>query len=142
MQVVEIPMGYCGSPTSLMYGEEAIKCLHCMGVKTSMSGKKDRVMHSGVIVKTEDGSKYLIHKGKKFGSNGHRTIIEKPNDTMYDKGYRNVNDPIKPKKLRSVKDYFKVSGNGYHFETDNCHDGTTRMRNLAKKPDLRIYEFS
>lgn len=67
MQVVEIPMGYCGPSKSQAYGEGAIKCLHCKGVKTSMSGKKDRVMHSGVVVKTEDGSKYLIHKGKKFG---------------------------------------------------------------------------
>ena len=134
VQIVERPMGKCGGKASEDYDEGTIKCLQCKGYKTSMSGKKDRVMHSGVIVKTEDGSKYLIHKGKKFGSLGKRTVIEKPNYAMYYKGYRNVNDPIKPKKLRRVEDYFKASGNGYHFKYDNCHDGTTRMINLAKKP--------
>ena len=134
VQIVERPMGKCGGIASEKYDEGTIKCMQCEGYKTSMSGKKDRVMHSGVIVKTEDGSKYLIHKGKKFGSKGHRTIIEKPNYAMYYKGYRNVNDPIKPKKLRKVEDYFKASGNGYNIKNDNCHDGTTRMINLAKKP--------
>ena len=133
MQVVELPMGQCGIISSKGYDETTIKCLNCKGIKTSMSGKKDRVMHSGVIVKTEDGSKYLIHKSK--DSKGVKgTVIEEPNDAMYDKGYRNVGDPIEPKKLRSIRKYFKASGNGYNFMTDNCHDGTERMIKLANKP--------
>ena len=134
MQIVEIPMGHCGWPTSKWYGERTIKCLNCKGVKTSMSGKKDRVMHSGVIVKTEDGSKYLIHKRKDVVLGVKGTVIEEPNDAMYDKGYRNVGDPIEPKKLRSIREYFKASGNGYNFMTDNCHDGAERMIKLANKP--------
>ena len=163
VQLVERPMGHCGYTipiavsahqavsyplsayskvhvnvsnvnVSNVYGEKTIKCLRCLGFKTSMSGKTDRVMHSAMLVKTENGKKYLIHKGKKFGSWYSRTIIEKPNDTMYNKGYRNVGSPIKPKKLRSIKEYFKASGNGYDFEHDNCHDGAERMIKLANKP--------
>ena len=145
MQIVERPMGHCKyttpPPTKALtlpqfknYNKKTIKCLNCNGVRTSMSKKTDRLMHSGVILTTEDGSKYLIHKGKDFGTKGQHTEIVKPNDTMYDKVYRNVGGPIKPKNHKIIEEYFKASGNGYDFMKDNCHDGTERMIKLANKP--------
>ena len=154
MQIVEIPMGQCGytitvqpyqsynfSPivynVSTRYGEKTIKCLHRLGVKTSISGKTDRVMHSGMLVKTKDGAKYLIHKvkeGKKGSKVRKGTIIEVPNNAMYNKKYEKVGGPIFPRKLRSVEEYFRESGQDYNFMDDNCHDATLRMKDLANKP--------
>ena len=142
LQIVERPIGHCGHKsimrkynTSEMYGEKTIKCLRCEGIKTSISGKTDRLMHSGMVVKTEDGNKYLIHKGQKFGTRDNRTIIEVANDSMYDKGYEKVGDPITPKNTaRTVEEYFRKSGSSYDFKNNNCHDGTLRMKDLANKP--------
>ena len=157
LQIVERPMGHCGRKVTVLktpplnlghnvnkytsvyelsklYDKGTIKCLHCLGVRTSMSGKTDRVMHSGIVVKTEDGNKYLIHKGRKFGTSYQRTIIEVANDGMYDRGYEKVGDPIAPKNTaRTVEEYFRKSGGSYDFMHNNCHDATLRMKDLANK---------
>lgn len=128
VQRVERPLGKCLlSHFGLLYGKITISCLNEFGVKTSISGKKDRVTHSG------DHKKYLIHKGINYGSEGKRTIVQ------YvlrgdDKVYHYIGSSIKPKKLREVQEYVKVSGGNYDFLKDNCHNGTTKMVKLAKTP--------
>ena len=134
VQRVERPLGKCLlSPFGLLYGKITISCLNEFDVKTSISGKKDRVTHSGVIVETEDHKKYLIHKGINYGSEGKRTIVQYLS-TGDDKVYHYIGSSIKPKKLREVQEYVKVSGGNYDFLKDNCHNGTTKMVKLAKTP--------
>ena len=139
IQVVERPMGKCGSVFENGYGVETIEFLNALRILTSMSGKKDRTMHSGVVVTTEDGSKYLIHKlgGKSFKTLlGRATIIEMANDSMYERGYATVGPPIQATKLWEIKYYKKASGGHYIFWLNNCHHATKRMKKLAKSSTL------
>ncbi|CAB3977376.1 Hypothetical predicted protein [Paramuricea clavata] len=141
IQIVERPLGHCGYVkykkgkvirVSRKYGRHTIRCLKRHTMVTSISGKKDRVMHSGVVVETKDNKKYLIHKGKWSKTEVKKTKIEVAKDSMFNK-YTKIGRNFKPKKPRSVRDYYDESGNGYNFINDNCHDGTLRMVNLAKK---------
>ena len=136
LQIVERPMGHCGLKYSKMYGRGTISCLqNYHTIKTSISGKKDRVMHSGMVVYTLDGKKYLIHKGKNLEGrqSASKTVIQVAKEAMFKKGYTKVGRSFKPKTIRNVRDFYKESGSGYDFVTDNCHDGTLRMYDLARK---------
>ena len=132
IQVVERPMGKCGLEFENGYDEETIAFMNKspLRIPTSMSGKKDRTMHSGVVVTTEDGSKYLIHK---LGPQGNATIIEMANDAMYERGYAKIDPPIQAAKLWEIKFYKDKSGDNYSFMRDNCHHATERMVKLAKR---------
>ena len=111
--------------------------MNAVFIPTSMSGKKDRTMHSGVVVTTEDASKYLIHK---LGdTQGSATIIEMANDAMYERGYAKVGPPIQATKLWEIKYYKKVSGYKYNFGWNNCHHATKRMKKLAKSSTVAEY---
>ena len=136
VQIVERPMGYCGLVRSWMYNRWTISCLNTFNMKTSMSQKKDRVMHSGIVIETADREKYLIHKGKFFkGKNKNdKTVIQKVEEAMFNNAYTKVGRNFTPRQLRKVREYYDESGTGYNFITDNCHDGTIRMINLAKNP--------
>ena len=60
VQPVERPLA------GLNNGKIANCCGNCklkLGVKTSISGQKSRATHSGVVVRTEDGGRYLAHGG-------------------------------------------------------------------------------
>lgn len=135
VQIVERPMGHCGLTISRMYNKFTIACLQGYGMKTSMSQKTDRVMHSGIVVETADHKKYLIHKGKKLlKGQSKKTVVQVADDAMFNHGYTKVGRNFEPRKLRSIREYYDESGSGYNFITDNCHDGTVRMIDLAKKP--------
>lgn len=138
LQIIERPMGHCGLKYSKSYGRFTISCLQSQFlIKTSISGKKDRVMHSGMVVETEDHKKYLIHKGKQLEgqqAGNQKTVIEVARDAMFKREYTKVGRSVKPRKLRSVREYYDESGSDYNFVVDNCHDGTLRMLELANKP--------
>ena len=108
----------------------AIGIANKLGVKTSISGQKDRVTHSGVLVTTEDRKQYLVHKGKSYGKSAGtgETVVE---DAKHMSGaWKNV-DSSEKVSGETVGDFVKAGGTRYRILVDNCHDATERMKGLG-----------
>ena len=85
--------------------------------------------HSGVVVKTSDGGKYLVHKGKGYGLSGQTVVTDAKhmsNAWSKSKEEKNVNG-------KSVGDFVKTGGKDYNLFTNNCNHASDRMDNLGKR---------
>ena len=108
------------------YGKDVITFLNNRGIKTSISRNPTTITHSGVLVTTEDGKTYLIHKTKK-----DKTRVEYRPNLLDDPDWKAVKT-IKPKKRLTINDYFNsTEPKKYFFWTNNCHHATERMVQLA-----------
>ena len=126
--VVERPFGI-----HIELHKDDITSLNEKGIKTSISGNSTTITHSGVLVTTEDDKTYLIHKIKK-GENADNTVktrVEYRPNLFDDPSWKAVKT-IKPKKQLTINDYYKITQPyEYNFFTNNCHDATERMIQLA-----------
>ncbi|CAL8288219.1 unnamed protein product [Merluccius merluccius] len=84
-----------------------------------------QLSHSGVKVNLADGSEWLVHKGKEFGS-GSQTVVV---DARHMSPYWEVFKTHDFKGTKTVGDFVKTGGNDYHFLFDNCHQAAARMMN-------------
>jgi hypothetical protein len=100
-----------------------VKIAKNLEVKTSISGQKDRITHSGVLVTTEDGKQYLVHKGKQFGISSQTVVV----DAKHMSGaWKNV-DSSEKVSGKTVRDFIKAGGTCYRILDDDCHDVTERI---------------
>ncbi|KAK0149649.1 hypothetical protein N1851_009603 [Merluccius polli] len=76
-----------------------------------------QLSHSGVKVNLADGSEWLVHKGKEFGS-GSQTVVV---DARHMSPYWKVFETHDFKGTKTVGDFVKTGGNDYHLLFDNCH---------------------
>jgi hypothetical protein len=124
VQSVERPLGGIGIPKKVVSFANKYT-----NIKTSISGQKDRATHSGVIVTTKDGGKYLVHKGKKFGKLGQTVVV---NVKHMGKSWKNIGKG-KDVNGNSVGDFVKAGGKDYNFLGNNCHNAHDRMKKVGKR---------
>ena len=125
-QAVERPLA---GPMRGQFGRAGIGAANAFGISTSYSGRPDRATHSGSLVTTSDGSRYLVHKGDDFGKSTNTVVVDAkhmsnnwtPVGQSHDVGGR-----------ASVSDYVKAGGKDYSLH-NNCHDATRNMQNLGKQ---------
>ena len=123
--VVERPFGI-----HIKLQKDVITSLNEKGYKTSISGNPTTITHSGVLVTTEDDKTYLIHKIKKRENTVKTRVEYRPN--LFDDFRWKAVKTIKPKKQLTINDYYKITQPyEYSFFTNNCHDATERMIQLA-----------
>lgn len=78
--------------------------------------------HSGVRVTLEDGSTYLIHKGKNYGIQSETVVVDAKHMS---KSWEVTQS--KPVQGKTVSDFVKAGGTDYNLFFDNCHMGAGRM---------------
>ncbi|XP_078384560.1 uncharacterized protein LOC144666977 isoform X2 [Oculina patagonica] len=92
------------------------------------SGGSLGIEHSGVVVTTNSGDRWLVHKGKGYGDSGQTVVTNAKHmsGAWTSGGSQSVQPGTK------VADYVKASGQNYNLLSDNCHDGSKRMMDVGK----------
>ncbi|XP_031570007.1 uncharacterized protein LOC116304407 isoform X10 [Actinia tenebrosa] len=85
------------------------------------------VPHSGVVVTTASGKRYLVHKGPGYGKSSQTVVTDAKNMSKKWK-------VEKSKKVTGARvgDYVKTGGKTYRVFTDNCNQASQRMYNKIK----------
>ena len=86
-------------------------------------------MHSGVVVTTSDGKKFLVHKGKGYGKSDQTVLT----DAKHMSNAWSNSGSGKSVNGKNVGDFVKAGGKDYNIVTDNCHHASGRMDNLGKR---------
>ena len=125
-QPVERPLhGFNGG----QIGKAGVGVANAVGIETSYSRQPDRSTHSGSLVTTDDGSRYLVHKGDGFGKSSDTVVVDA-------KHMSNNWVPAGPSQdvggRATVSDYVKAGGADYHLRGSNCHNATRDMQDLGK----------
>jgi hypothetical protein len=126
VQPVERPLGGFKNGK---FGKTAVGIANTFGVKTSISGQKDRVTHSGVVVTTKDGGRYLVHKGNGFGKSSQTVVVY---DKHMGKSWKNVGRSTSGNG-KNVGSFVKKGGKDYKIRGGNCHDATDDMMKQGKR---------
>uniref|UniRef100_A0AAY5KEI4 Uncharacterized protein n=1 Tax=Esox lucius TaxID=8010 RepID=A0AAY5KEI4_ESOLU len=79
--------------------------------------------HSGVRVTLNDGTKWLVHKGKGFGISSQTIVV----DARHMGRDWKIVETKNFKGSKTVSDFVKAGGTDYSLIFDNCHDGAGRM---------------
>ena len=117
-------------PKGGQFGKAGIGVANAFGVKTSYSGKPDRATHSGSLVTTSDGGRYLVHKGDGFGKSSNTVVV----DAKHMSNNWKAAGPTQNVGGRAnVSDYVKAGGKDYSVRGSNCHNATEKMQGLGKK---------
>lgn len=93
------------------------------------SGGSLGVKHSGVVVTTDNGDRWLVHKGSGYGDSSE-TVVTNAKHMSGDWQSGGVQS-VKPGTR--VVDYVKAGGSDYNLAFDNCHDASRRMMEEAMK---------
>jgi hypothetical protein len=108
-------------------GKPGVKLAKLLGIKTSISGQKDRATHSGVLVTTKDGGRYLVHKGKDFGKSSQTVVVDaKHMSKLWKKVGKSVSGNGK-----KIGDFVKAGGKDYKIKGGNCHNARDKMKELG-----------
>jgi hypothetical protein len=126
VQSMERPVGFFNNGN---IGKDLVTILNGRKVKTSISGKKESATHSGVVVTTKDGGKYLVHTGSKFGKQAQTVVLNAKN---MGPSWKNVGKS-KDVKGKTVGDFVKAGGKSYNIRTNNCHNAHDRMKAVGKR---------
>ncbi|XP_046854485.1 uncharacterized protein LOC124447557 [Xenia sp. Carnegie-2017] len=110
-------------------GVIGVKIANKLGIKTSASGYKDRATHSGVVVRTSDGKRYLVHKGDGYGKSSQTVVVDAKH--MSNK-WKNVGSS-KSGNGKNVGSFVKTGGPNYNVKGDNCHNAGDRMMKNGRK---------
>ncbi|XP_036071878.1 uncharacterized protein LOC112136742 isoform X1 [Oryzias melastigma] len=89
--------------------------------------------HTGVRVTLEDGSQWLVHKGRRYGD-ASETVVTRAGH-MSDKW-----KVIQTKNFdgsKTVSDLVRAGGTKYNLLRDNCHHASRRMMNLGGRSSNR-----
>ena len=82
-----------------------------------------------MVVTTKDGGKFLVHKGKGYGSSGQTVVTDAKHMSNR---WSNIGNG-KSVKGKSVGDFVKAGGKKYNFLFNNCHHARDRMDKLGKR---------
>ena len=115
-------------------GKLGVNLANILGIKTSISGQKNRATHSGVVVTTADGKKYLIHKGKNYGKSSQTVVV---NSKHLSSSWWKVGSNKKVTG-KSLGDFVKEAGKGYNVKGDNCHNASEKLKNLGKRSSCSV----
>ncbi|XP_015774290.1 PREDICTED: uncharacterized protein LOC107352473 isoform X2 [Acropora digitifera] len=86
------------------------------------------IKHSGVVLTTSSGDRWLVHKGSGYGDSSQTVVT---NAKHMSGAWKSAGtQPAKPETR--VADYVKAGGSEYNLATDNCHHGSRRMMDVAK----------
>ncbi|KAK2140413.1 hypothetical protein LSH36_1366g00054 [Paralvinella palmiformis] len=83
------------------------------------------VRHSGVVVRTDDGGRFLVHKGDGYGRSSQTVVTDAKH--MSDRWRRVGGYDVSESR---VGDFVEAGGSEYSLTRDNCHDGRCRMMDL------------
>ena len=87
-----------------------------------------KLYHAGVLVTTDQGNTYLIHKGDGYGKCSQTVVVRASHMSSL---WTRRETVTVTRKLR-VGDFVKVAGANYSLLRDNCQDAVRRMMRLAK----------
>ncbi|KAJ1194214.1 hypothetical protein NDU88_003508 [Pleurodeles waltl] len=88
----------------------------------SLPVKVGPISHSGVRVTLADGRKYLVHKGENYGISSQTVVV----DARHMGSDWKITQ-AKPVQGKTVSDFVRAGGKGYHILFNNCHMGSARM---------------
>ncbi|XP_028513972.1 uncharacterized protein LOC114574292, partial [Exaiptasia diaphana] len=86
------------------------------------------IKHSGVVVTTQSGKKYLIHKGKDYGISSQTVVVDAKHMS---KKWKPASKVLPVKKGTNIGKFVKVGGKYYNVFCNNCHHASNRMKNLG-----------
>lgn len=110
-------------------GSVVVKLANKLGIKTSISEQKSRATHSGVVVTTTDGKKYLVHKGDGYGKSSQTVVVDAKH---MGKSWKNVGKSGNGNG-KSIGSFVKAGGENYKLSGGNCHDATDDMKKNGKR---------
>lgn len=97
------------------------------------SGGSVGFKHSGVVVTTNSGDRWLVHKGSGYGESSQTVVT---NAKHMSGAWKSAGaQPAKPGTR--VADYVQAGGSKYNMALDNCHHGSKRMMDVAKPKGKR-----
>lgn len=85
--------------------------------------------HSGVVVTTENGDRWLVHKGKGYGDST-RTVVT---NAKHMSGVWKSGGSQPAQSGTKVADYVKAGGQNYNAAFNNCNHASKRMMNVGKE---------
>ena len=92
------------------------------GSSGSSSFGWDPTSHSGVVVKTESGKEWLVHKGQDYGKSSATVVVDTKH--MSDKWTRHETQSAGGKNVGS---FVETGGSNFNLLSDNCHQSAKRM---------------
>lgn len=113
-----------GSQTALnsLYNSRVVEARRVERPLTGWSFKAGPFKHEGVVVKTETGKEWLVHKGPDFGTKSQTVVTDARHmsDKWETTGRKSVSSG-------NVGDYVRQGGTNYNLLKDNCQHGAGRM---------------
>ncbi|KAM6968125.1 uncharacterized protein FYW47_006828 [Aplochiton taeniatus] len=88
-----------------------------------MSSEFGLLSHSGVRVTLEDGTQWLVHKGRGFGISSQTVVVDAHHMSSAWRIVKTQNF----QGSKTVSDFVKAGGSDYSLIFDNCHLGARRM---------------
>ncbi|KAF4087445.1 hypothetical protein AMELA_G00070850 [Ameiurus melas] len=79
--------------------------------------------HSGVRVTLADGTKWLVHKGDRFGISSQTVVV----DARHMSNNWKIREIKNFRGSKTVSDFVKAGGTDYSLLFNNCHDAAGRM---------------
>lgn len=113
------------SELTRLYNQPVRRVTHVERPLDGLSTMVGPIRHSGVVVDTQDGRRFLVHKGKNYGRSSE-TVVTDARHMSSD--WRTVGS--RPVSGSSVADFVRAGGKDYSTLTDNCHSGRCRMMEL------------
>ena len=114
-----------------IYNQRVTKVEHVKRPMGSSGGSANVPLfrHHGVVATTENGNRYLIHKGDGYGGVGGDTVVTNA---------RHMSGEWRTTETRSVaghtvSDFVKAGGENYKLLSDNCIHSGNRMTKLGKR---------
>lgn len=87
------------------------------------------VKHSGVVVTTENGDRWLVHKGPGYGDSSDTVVT----NARHMSGDWKSGGSQPAQTGTKVADYVKAGGENYNLLFDNCHDASKRMMDVGNE---------
>ena len=96
----------------------------------NLKNEYGKLRHEGVVLKTNGGNQYLVHKGPGFGKSSDTVVVGAnrmkksrwtPRETAYVGG------------KATVSDFVQSGGKHYSTRRDNCQHASRRGMDMAKK---------
>jgi len=92
------------------------------------SGGSLGIEHSGVVLTTSSGDRWLVHKGSGYGDSSETVVT---NAKHMSGNWKSAGTQTAKPGTR-VADYVQAGGSEYNVAFDNCHHGSKRMMDVAK----------
>ncbi|KAJ8354248.1 hypothetical protein SKAU_G00218150 [Synaphobranchus kaupii] len=137
IQVTNVASGLSGNSGGKSYSYDLSKAADLRKLYNSGVHKAERMKrpldgmsitmgalsHSGVRVTLADGSKWLVHKGDKFGVSSQTVVV----DAKHMSSNWKIVETKDFKGSKTVSDFVRAGGTDYSLIFNNCHDGAGRM---------------